>query len=356
MGIDLRLLNEAELSDVRRQLEAIQNRFDDAGFRFDEQELVWLQQAINQRLPREQRIDAGETAAIARQLEHIYTKTYDKKYAELKARRFVPVDTSVPSDAEFYTYLSWNMFGMADLIANFADNFTRVDVHVEETIAKIKSFGAAYGFSILDMRRSARTGSQLETKKAMAARRAHEQRFDETVALGNVAAGLNGFLNNANVPIVAPTTGTWVTLNATPLQMIQDLNDLVNSIILATLEIFVPDTLLLDNVSFERLNTTPMSTTGDADKTVLRFFLDNNPYITDIDQWNKLNTAGAGGVSRAVAYKRDEEVLAAVEPQPFEQLPPQERNMEFVINTHTRNGGVRIQYPLAIAYMDDLSG
>ena len=302
------------------------------------------------------RLDAGETAALARQLEHIYAQTYDVKYAELKARRFVPIDTSVDAGAEFFTYRQWNMFGMAKLIANYADDLPRVDSLAKEFPAPIKSLGASYGFSIQDMRRAAMSGSQLDARRARAARRAHEQAFDDIVAFGNADAGLGGMSNNANVPIVPAVTGTWVTSIATPLQMIEDLNELVNSIILATLETFIPNTLLLDNTSFQRINSTPMSTTGDADKTVLRFFLDNNPYITDVDQWNKLNAAGAGGVSRAIAYQRSEEVLAAVEPQPFEQFPPQARNLEFVIPTHSRVGGVRVQYPLAIAYMDDLSG
>jgi len=302
------------------------------------------------------RLDAGETAALARQLEHIYAQTYDVKYAELKARRFVPIDTSVDAGAEFFTYRQWNMFGMAKLIANYADDLPRVDSLAKEFPAPIKSLGASYGFSIQDMRRAAMSGSQLDARRARAARRAHEQAFDDIVAFGNADAGLGGMSNNANVPIVPAVTGTWVTSIATPLQMIEDLNELVNSIILATLETFIPNTLLLSNIAFQRINSTPMSTTGDADKTVLRFFLDNNPYITDVDQWNKLNAAGAGGVSRAIAYQRSEEVLAAVEPQPFEQFPPQARNLEFVIPTHSRVGGVRVQYPLAIAYMDDLSG
>ncbi len=302
------------------------------------------------------RLDAGETAALARQLEHIYAQTYDVKYAELKGRRFVPIDTSVDAGAEFYTYRQWNMFGMAKLIANYADDLPRVDSLAKEFPAPIKSLGASYGFSIQDMRRAAMSGSQLDARRAKAARRAHEQAFDDIVAFGNADAGLGGFTNNANVPIVPAVTGAWIGGGVSPLLMIEDLNELVNSIILATLETFIPNTLLLDNASFQRINSTPMSSTGDADKTVLRFFLDNNPYITDVDQWNKLNAAGAGGTSRAIAYMRSEEVLAAVEPQPFEQFPPQARNLEFVIPTHSRVGGVRMQYPLAVAYMDDLSG
>lgn len=302
------------------------------------------------------RLDAGETAALSRQLEHMYAKTYDVKHGPLKSRQFVPIDTSVDTGAEFFTYRQWDMVGMADLIANFADDLPRVDAAAKEFTAKIHSMGAAFGYSIQDLRRSAKAGSQLDSRRASAARRAHDQKFDQLVALGNADAGLVGFLNHPNVPIVAPTTGQWVTNSATPQEKLADLNKLASSIVITTLETFVPDTLLLDNDSYEDINSTPFSTTGDSDKTILRYFLDNNPYIRNVDQWSRLNTAGAGGVSRAVCYFRSEEVVAAVEPQPFEQLPPQWKNLEAVIPTHSRIGGVRVQYPFGMAYMDDLSG
>ena len=307
----------------------------------------WLQSEMARR---NIRLDAGETAALARQLEYIYAKTYDVKYAELKARRFIPVDTSVDAGAEFFTYRQWDMFGMAKIIANYADDLPRVDVLAKEYPAAIKSLGASYGYSIQDLRRSAMSGSQLDSRRATATRRANEQAVDEIAAFGNAAAGLGGFTNNANVPLVAADNNPWDT--ATPLEVIADANKLVNSIILATLETFEPDTLLLDTHSFEVMNTTPMSTTGDADKTILRFFLDNNPYIRNVDQWVKLTDAGAAGVTRIIAYKRDAEVLGLVIPQEFEQFPPQARNLEFVIPTHSRIGGVSVQYPLAMAYMD----
>lgn len=301
-----------------------------------------------------ERLDAGETASLAKQLEFVYAKTYDVKYAELKARRFIPIDTSVDSAAEYFTYRQWNAFGMAKIIANYADDLPRVDALAKEFTSPIRSVGASYGYSIIDLRRSAKTGSQLEQRRATAARRAHELKFDSVVSVGDAPAGLTGFLNHPNIPIVPAVNGTWISSSATPLEMIEDLNELVNSVILATAETFEPDTLLLDNASFLRINSTPMSSTGDSDNTVLKFFLNNNPYIKNIDQWGKLNNSGVGNATRAVAYKRSEEVLAAVEPQAFEQLPPQWRNLEAVINTHSRVGGVRIQYPLAIAFMDGL--
>ncbi len=296
------------------------------------------------------RMDAGETAMFARQLEHIYAQVYEIRYAQLKARRFFPVDTSVPSGAESFTYRMYNMFGAAAIIANYADDLPRVDVLGKEFSSLIKSLGASYGYSIQDIRRAAMAGAQLEVTKARAVRRAHEQSFDDIAAFGNAAAGLGGVTNNANVPLVTPDNNPWDT--ATSLQIIDDLNKLVNAIVTSTREIFIPDTVLLDDTSFEVVSTKPMSSTGDTDKTVLRYFLDNNPYINNVDRWNKLNDAGAGGVTRIMAYPRDPEVVQIVEPQPFEQFPPQWRNLEAVIPTHSRVGGVRIMYPLGMAYMD----
>jgi len=307
----------------------------------------WLQKELARRGIR---LDAGETAAFARQLEYIYARTFDVRYAELKARRYIPVDNSVDPGAEFYTYRQWDQFGMAKLIANYADDLPRVDVLAKEYPAPIHSLGSSYGYSIQDLRRAAMAGSQLDSKRAMACRRANEQAVDEIAAFGDADAGLGGFTNHANVPIIGADNAPWSS--ATPLEIIADLNKLVNSIVTATLETFTPDTVILDTASFQIMNTTPMSTTGDADKTILRFWLDNNPYVRNVDQWVKLTDAGAGGVTRIVAYKRDPEVLELVIPQEFEQFPPQARNLAFVIPTHSRIGGVSVRYPLAMAYMD----
>lgn len=311
-------------------------------------DLVWLQDEMARR---GQRLDAGETAALARQLEFIYAKTYDVMYPNLKARQFIPVDTSVDSGAEFYTYRQWDQFGMAKIISNFADDLPRVDVLAKEFSAPIKSLGVSYGYSIQDLRRAAMSGSQLDVKRATATRRASEQAVDEIAAFGDAAAGLGGFTNNANVPLVTPNNAPWST--ATPLEIVADVNKLVNSIVTATLETYVPDTLVLDTASFAIINTRPMSSTGDSDRTILKFILENNPYLRNIDQWLKLNDAGAADVTRLVCYARDPEVLELVIPQEYEQFPPQARNLEFVVPTHSRIGGVSVRYPLAMAYMDE---
>jgi hypothetical protein len=297
------------------------------------------------------RLDAGETAMFARSLEHLYSRIYEVVYAELKARRFFPVDSSVAAAAETYTYRMMNTVGQAALIGNFADDLPRVDVLGKEFTATIKSIGAAYGYDIMSVRRAAMSGIPLNDFKARGVRRAHEQTFDDIAAFGHTPSGLIGVLAHASIPLVTPDNAPWDL--AAPLDVLADMNKLSNAPTTNTKETFGSSLrMLLDDHSFEVVSVTPMSSTGDSDKTILRHFLDNNPYVKGVDRWNKCNDAGAAGVTRIMVYPMDPDVISLIEPQPFEQLPPQFRNLEAIVPTHSRVGGALVRYPLACAYMD----
>lgn len=298
----------------------------------------------------DRRMDARETAFLSRQLEYVKSRTYDVRYPNLKARQFIPVDTSAPSGARTITYRQWNMYAVAKIISNYADDLPRVDVIAQEYSVKPKSLGAAYGYSVQDLRSAAMANERIDVRKGQAARRAIESGIDQIGASGNAAAGLVGIANLPNVPLVSPDTGSW-DATTSPLLIIADLNKLVQSIIVASKEVFAPDTILMDTGSFTLLNQMYMS--ADNNVTVLRAFLNNSPYIRNIDQWAKLDTANAAGNGpRLICYLRSPEVLTMEIPQDFEQFPPERRNLEFVINCHARTAGVVCYYPLAIAYMD----
>lgn len=295
------------------------------------------------------RLDARETAILTRQLEYVKSRTYDVKYPAMAARRFIPVSTETPNGADSITYSQWDQYGMAKVVANAADDLPLVDVVAQEFTSPVKSLGDAYTYSIQDLRRVAQSGQPLDAMRAQAARRAIESAIDEIAAFGLPEARLPGLLNHANIPIVAPDTGTWAT--ATAEEILADLNKLVNSIVTSTKNVHQPDTLLLDTASFALLASMP--TGADLQRTVLRVFLETNPYIRNVDQWHKLDTADAAGTGpRIVAYQRSPEVMELEIPQEFEQFPPQARNLAFVIPCHARIGGTVVRYPLAIAFMD----
>jgi hypothetical protein len=297
------------------------------------------------------KLDAGQTAVLARQLEYIDTAIYETKYAALKGRTFVPLDTSVPAGAQTVTYRMWDYYGLAKVVANYADDIPLVDAVGKEFTSRIKTIADGYIYSIEDLAAAAMSGVSLDTTRATVARRVIEQSIDAMVAFGLPEAGMPGLLNHPNVPIVAPDYGDWLT---TPVvaEILSDLRKLVSSIVTTTNEVHAPDTLLLPTSIFEFLAGYQVG--QEYTTTLLQVFLQTSPHIKNIDSWHKLETAGADGGPRALAYLRNKEVLDMVISQDFIQLPPQPNNLAFKVPCYCKVGGVRVRYPLAMAYMDGI--
>jgi len=309
------------------------------------------------------KLDAKYTSALQLQLEHVRAQTYDIKYPELKARKFIPVDNSVNPGAETVSYYQWDHFGMADVIANYANDLPQVSALAEKYTNPVEGLGDSYDYSIQDMRRSAMSGMPLEMHKAQAARRGMELRIDDIAATGYAKSKMKGLLNNANVTVAtAASDGTstkWLAADRVtssdkaPADIKQDLNTAVNTVWTATLEIFQPDTILLPTAQMGHIMQAAVNSYSEV--TILRSFLANNPFINMMDSWYKLATADAAGTGpRMVTYKRSSEVLELVIPQEFEQFPAQVRNLTFMVPCHARVGGVVIRYPLAVLYTDGL--
>lgn len=300
--------------------------------------------------------DAGETASFARALEYVRAKTYERKYAELKARSFLPLATDIPIGAESWTYRAWDWVGMAKVIDSFADDLPTVELLGFEVPHPIRSLGSAYYYSIQDVRAAAFMGVPLDAKKAAAAKRSIENRIDRIAAIGDVDSGLPGFVNNANVPLLttldAGFTGDWTNPSTTPAQILADMHMIANSVHVTTKGAHGVDTMILPLAEYAIVSTRPV-TDLDPKTTILAAFLAASPYVRNVDQWHYLDTADEAGTGpRVIAYARDPEVVELVLPLEFEQLPPQAKNLSFSVPCHARIGGVDIRYPLAMVYAD----
>jgi hypothetical protein len=306
------------------------------------------------------RLDAKYTAALEQQLEHVRAQTYDIKYPNMKARQFIPVDNSVDPGAETFAYLQWDEIGMAKIIANYADDLPMVSALAEKFSNPVVSLGDAYDFSVQDLKRSALSGNQLETRKAAIVRRGMERRLDHLAAVGDAPSKLKGFLNNSNVTVLSATSdGTsarWVGGRSpakAPVDIKADMHAAVNQIWVNTKQAFEPDTILLSTTEFGHISQAAVNAYTEV--TILKSFLANNPMIKNMDHWHKLDLADAAGTGpRMITYTRSNEVLELVIPQEFEQLPPQAKNLAYIVPCHMRCGGVVVRYPLAIAYTDGI--
>jgi hypothetical protein len=328
-----------------------------------------------------QRLDADNTGLFARQLEFIYSETYDIEYPENKARTFFPVDNRVPAAAESYTYRTFDRKGSARLVNNFATDFPTVEMVGYETTQKVKSLGDSYIYSIQEMRAAAMAGVPLDAMKARAARDVMEYELERIAWTGDSNSGLYGVLSAPGVmgsgvavtdqngtsqaaASVLTSTGDWGTLNAmsglVPLDIINDVTKMSKAIFDATKGIHRGDTLVLDTASYSKLANAPRAA-GFTNDTVLQYVLSASPWLKTIDFSPRLDNAsglvgGTLGKPRIVMFERNPRVVGLIIPQEFEQLAPQPRNMAFVVNCHMRFGGAEVRYPKAVATMDGVAG
>lgn len=293
------------------------------------------------------RMDANETAMFARQLEDIDAELYRREYPELRGTVIVPTRTNINEGAEEYTYRSIDKAGRSGVISNYGDDLQRVDVQGKEETAKLFGHGAAYGYSIQDLRRSRMAGLPLESERAMAARDAIALMNDTICALGESSIGVTGFYNSADVSLVSPATGTWS--GATGDQIVADLAKMERAIIVDSNAVEMPDTVVLPPSLFAIANTVRLANT---ETTALEFFLKKSLGVKNVEHWYHGETAGASSVARIAMGKRDPRKLQFLLPLPFSQMAPQQKGLGFEINCDSRVGGVIFRYPKSWRYMD----
>jgi hypothetical protein len=297
--------------------------------------------------------DAQETLAFARQLETIKNRVYATKYPELKGRRFVPTSNEAGAATEYLTYRIWDDYVMAKVIGNYSTDIPTVNASAREVSVKLYTVGDAYIYSIDDLRMAQRAGTGLVDKLAKASRRGIELLRDEHTAFGTPEMGSFGLLNHPNVAIESLANGDWANPATTGEEILQDLNQLVTSMMVTTNEIFMGDTLLMSIEAFRIVSTKLLDAGNSSNITVLQAFRAQNPGIT-VDSWTKLaNANAAGNAGRIVFYKNDSEVLEFEVGIEFEQMPVEYRAMTYTTVCRARWGGVQIQYPNAILYSDN---
>lgn len=304
------------------------------------------------------RQDAGESLFLERQLEAVETRLYEKKLRELRYRQFIPITNVAGAGASTITYYLYTKVGMAKIIANPADDLPRSDVFAERQTMNVHNEGTSFGYSTRDLRQAVFAGVPLETFKADAARRGiHE--LENTLAWnGDSDHGIVGLLANPNIPTVqAPvkvsTTRSWAT--STPDEIISDIGTLlVSGIRQATRGVHQPNVLLMPQAQYDIISLLPRSTASDI--TVLEWLTKpgNSFGLSRIDWLFELEGAGTGGSDMALCYELDDEVLQMHIPMEMQMLPPQARDMEFIIPVEAEVAGVVVRYPLACRTLYDI--
>jgi hypothetical protein len=312
-------------------------------------------------------LDANENIFFARQLEYIMAQTYDVIYPEYKAQRLFPVMTEAGPGAESITYRQFDRVGMMKVISNYSDGLPRVNVKAKEFTTPVRPFGAAYGYNIDEVRAARFANKPLEMLEAEAARQAYEQTVNQIAYFAyptdGIWGGLTGILYQPNVTIDSSLTGSWISGGAEV--ALADMNKAVSNMIVLTKGVEMPDTMLLPLQQWAYVTSTPRSVYSNF--TVAEFFLANNPSVKTIEALNELQLvapkpsiirAGTGNLATTtnclVLYKKDPRKVQLHIPQPFEQFPPEQRGLEWLVACHAKIAGIITPYPLSISIAEGI--
>ena len=299
--------------------------------------------------------DAGESAFLERELEFIEARIYDYKLRELKFRRLFPTSNE-GQGSDVIAYDIVRGAGIAKIIANGADDLPRADTFVDRFYAVVRPVGISFAYTTQELRNAAFANKPLEAQRGSAARRGMEEKLSDLAWNGESAYNIVGILDNPNIPqaeVAAPGTGsdrTWAGGDKTPLEIIADITTAIADIVSTTNEVHTPNTVVVPVAQFQYLIRTPYS--DKVPMSIMRYITDplNKFGIDMFEQAPELASTGPGSEDQMLVYERTDEVLQFRIPMELRAMPPEQRNLEFLINMESECAGLVVRYPLACSF------
>jgi hypothetical protein len=297
----------------------------------------------------------NQTTAIENQVIRI-------QYPEVQYPDLVPVDTNTGNEwVKSITYYSADMVGRADWFHHTALDVPLAELSREKFERGMEMAAIGYRYTLEEVANAMNTpGLNLTADKAAACRRAYEEFVDNLALRGSVPKNMQGLINSSLVTATtAPADGTGSATtfaSKTNQQVIRDINSAMTGIATGTNWLYYADTILLPPAVLVGLAGRIIEYSS---MTLLDWIKQYNVLTVQTGRpitlagVRGLETAGLGGISRMVAYRRDPEVLKMWIPMPHRFLPVWQRGpLVFDVPGIFRLGGVEIRLPAAMRYLD----
>jgi hypothetical protein len=315
-----------------------------------------VQDAVEQQIKHTHVMDAEDGLFFARELEHIKAKSYDKKYGDVEFREVMPISHECPEGATSITVRSYDRVGIAKIITGYGTDLPRVDIRGKEYSVPVKQTGDAYGYTTKEIRESKLTGKSLDARRAAAAMRANEELLDRIAWNGDEEHGLFGLATVPGIPLTTVATKgaggtTWIG-NATPEEILFDMNNAVATMISTTKKKEKPTTMWMPVAQHQYIASTARS--EQSDTTILQYFLQNNQHINTVIPLNKLDGFGTAGADVLVICNPDPDNFVFEMPMEFKQHAPQLTGLRWDIPCESETGGLNVYYPLSIALWEGI--
>lgn len=300
--------------------------------------------------------DAG-LGFVESTLTFVEAKVYETQYRHIVYQDIVPVSNEAGEGATSVTYYSVDGATMGKFIGSNAIDVPLSDISTEPHIVPVELGAVGYKYSDEELRQAAMLNRPLPQMKANLTMRGYEEHAQSVCFTGDTTKGLEGLLNNTNVPaasVVNPGGGTaWSTKTAA--QILFDINALFAQVFEVTKQVEKPDTLLLPTAQWSYIASTPRS--ENSDTTILQYVVQNSPYINsadDIKALPELVGAGAGATDRMMVYTKDIDKVVFHIPMPYRIEQPVRKTLGWEVPAVYKLSGVEFRFPLSAAYADGI--
>jgi hypothetical protein len=302
---------------------------------------------------------------LVSQTAYIEPDVYRVQYPDIMYTRLVPVDSSASEWAKSVTFYSVDKVGNANWFDGYATDMPLADINRNAYEQSIEMAGIGYRYTMEELGQAMMTNINLSSERAAAARRAYEEFVDRMARIGDPRKGVTGLFNNPNVTrVTAIANGAggpgnsplWV--NKTADQIITDVQNALVQVYSGSMTVEMADTILLP---IAQLNLLAQIRVPNTYGNALEYLAKYNIYtqttqapLTILGSLN-LDTAGAGGTSRMIAYRRDPQIVKLHIPMPHRFLPVwQTGPLTFDVPGIFRMGATEIRRPGAFVYLDGI--
>lgn len=296
------------------------------------------------------------------QLLRINTQIEMLEYPSFDYASLLPVNTDGGMWSFGSVFYSGDIAGSAEFLAHKGFDMPLVDISTSQHVQTNHFAGIGYEYSRGELERAAELGRNLSTEKAEAARTVAESFIYGIAVSGHAEKNLTGLINSPLVPtanVPADGTGAATTFaSKTPDQINRDINAVLNAPFNSTKETKRANRLLLPTTRLQYLAQTRI---GDGTDTILKFVRENNAYTLetgmplDIRGSRELETAGAGGTARMMAFAAERSVVQMHLPGPHEFLEPWRAHaLLWQVPGIMNIGGVEFRRPKGAAYRDGI--
>lgn len=316
------------------------------------------------------RCDASLAPIWAEKLRHVFPKIVETLYPDLPvaAGEVLPIDSSVdPAD------IVWEMYAIdagatMDWIDDDGTILPSAFVKATRSTGVMAEFGGGYEYTIFELERAAKANVPLNTTKAAAVKRAHDEFVQSKWLFGDARKGFPGLLTHPNIPMSLAAAGVSTSTHwdsKTGDELIADFIALIDAIPQQSLEQHHAATVFMPHSLIRKLRMLYIAGTADG----------------SVSYWDRLQKLYAGddsgqgkvefrGLNECLASRRQSpdpfpfggdimfalpapnvDELAFIRARPLTQRPPAESDFKVKVPSHAKIGGLKAVRPLAVHVM-----